>query len=119
MGVIFLPREMVVVIGKWSLPCRWSEMDHVEFGTRDGVTRVRSTCVNVLCVEKCVGRPSFKIARPKLVAKCSTILPRLLHVLEPHEWLHELKSPVRMMGLLIPFKIQSRSLRENCCSEGI
>jgi len=53
----------VVMIGKWSLPTVLDSMNQTESRARVAHARVRSTCVRVLYVLKCMGEQSCSRVR--------------------------------------------------------
>jgi len=52
-----------VMIGKWSLPNALDLMNQTDSRERVADESVRSSCVKVLWMLKCVGEPSFKRVR--------------------------------------------------------
>lgn len=87
----------VVIIGAWSLLRRSSRTFQLLSSISSGEQNMRSMCVRVLCLLRCVGEPSL-----------SSVLPLLLLVGEPHVWCQLLKSPVRIWGLFVRVKTDLR-----------
>lgn len=101
-----------MMIGKWSLPKRSSIRFQVVIGVREGEQKLRSMCVKVLCVVKCVGDLSFSRVSCDCSMYLAIVFPLEFECVDPQFWCQLLKSPVIMTVSLLMLITLFRLLRE-------